>query len=83
MMPKGLARARSAMAMASKPMPTNTPGLRNPAVPVISPAPASPAKAPEITITMMIVRPTPMPGVLGGVRVGADRAHLEAEGGAA
>ena len=30
MMPNGLARARRAMAMASKPMPTNTPGLRNP-----------------------------------------------------
>jgi hypothetical protein len=61
MMPKGLARASSAMAMASNPMPTNTPGLRNPDVPVISPAPASPAKAPEKIITRMIVRFTPMP----------------------
>ena len=33
MMPKGLARASRAMAMASNPMPTKTPGLRNPDVP--------------------------------------------------
>ena len=61
MMPKGLARASSAMAMASKPIPTNTPGLRNPDVPVISLAPAIPAKAPEMAMTRMIVRLTPIP----------------------
>ena len=33
-------------------------------MPVISPAPAMPAKAPDSTITMMIVRPTPIPAYL-------------------
>ena len=61
MMAKGLARASRAIAMASKPMPANAPGLRNPEVPVISPAPATPAKAPDSAIDAISVPLTLMP----------------------
>ncbi len=48
-------------------MATKTPGLRKPDVPLISLAPAKPAKAPEIAITRMIVRLTPMPAYLAAL----------------
>ena len=54
MIANGLARASSAIAIESKPIATNTPGLRNPVVPVISLAPARPANAPESAITSTI-----------------------------
>ena len=81
-MPKGLARASRAMAMPSKPMPTNTPGLRKPTVPEHLAGAGQPGERAREGHHRDDRAVDADAGVAGGVGVGADGLHLEAEGGA-